>query len=650
MVCRIDLASLDLMLSEAWDEVMSEKSGNDGYSKADNGPGSDGYKLRDPGEFAKNFAQLLHEGGKVVSSLAQRPESANSGSYSSSSESGEAAKVLGAVAGQWFNQPAKLMGAHVKLAQTYTDLWAQTVRRMLGEEVEPLAEPGLGDGRFRDSDWSERQFFDFVKQAYLLTADWADEMVQDTEGLDEHTKHRAKFYVNQIASALSPSNFVLTNPEILRETLASNGENLVKGLQHLSRDLDESHDLFRVSQTDYEAFEVGKNLATTPGKVVFQNDLFQLIQYEPTTEEVHKIPLVIVPPWINKFYILDLIPEKSFIAWAVNQGFTVFVMSWVNPDQRLGHKSFEDYMKEGVLEAVEAAKTVCGTKRVNALGYCVGGTLLSATLAYMAATNDERIGSATFFTAQVDFTNAGDLLVFIDDAQLRSLEQMMAERGYLDGARMASVFNTLRPRDLIWPYVINNYLLGKKPLPFDLLYWNSDSTRMPAANHIFYLRQFYKENRLAKGEMELFGVKLDMTKVDVPVYELATREDHIAPAKSVFQGSRLFSGPVRFVLAGSGHIAGVVNPPVKKKYQYWTGKKPSSKKLPTPTLEGWLELAKEHPGSWWPDWKDWLSNNSGKMVPGRIPGEGPLKVIEDAPGSYVLVKTGKDDTVAGDKA
>lgn len=632
------------MLREVWDDVMSENSGNDGHSKAGNKADTDGYKLRDPGEFAQNLAQLIQEGSKVISSVAQRPDSANSGSYSSSSESGEAAKVLGAVASQWLNQPAKLASAHVKLAQTYADLWAQTVRRMLGEEVEPLAQPGPGDGRFKDADWSERQFFDFVKQAYLLTVNWADDMVENTEGLDDHTKRRAEFYVNQIASALSPSNFVLTNPEVLRETLASNGENLLKGLRHFSDDLNQSHDLLSISQTDYGAFEVGRNLATTPGKVVFQNDLFQLIQYAPTTKDVHKIPLVIVPPWINKFYILDLVPEKSFIAWAVDQGFTVFVMSWVNPDQRLGHKSFEDYMKEGVLEAVEAARTVCGTKRVNALGYCVGGTLLSATLAYMAATEDERIASATLFTAQVDFTNAGDLLVFIDDAQLKSLEQMMAERGYLDGARMASVFNTLRPRDLIWPYVINNYLLGKKPIPFDLLYWNSDSTRMPAANHIFYLRQFYKENRLAKGEMELFGVKLDMTKVKLPIYELATKEDHIAPAKSVFHGSRLFSGPVRFILAGSGHIAGVVNPPAKKKYQYWTGKKPSSNKLTSPTLEGWLELAKEHAGSWWPDWKEWLSEKSGKKVKARIPGEGPLKAIEDAPGSYVRVRSGRDET------
>lgn len=629
------------MLGEAWDVGMSEKSKNDGHSMAgDDGP-DNGYKLNDPGELARNVAHLLTEGGKVASSLAKRSDSSSKGPYSTSSEMGEAAKVLGAVASTWLNDPAKFVDAQGKLAQSYADLWGRSVRRFLGEEVEPVAEPERGDGRFRDEDWSQRQFFDFWKQAYLLTANWAEGMVENAEGLDEQTKRRAEFYVNQIASALSPSNFVLTNPEVLRETLASNGENLLKGLQQFSDDLNRSDDLLRISQTDSEAFEIGRNVATTSGKVVFQNELFQLIQYAPTTEQVHKIPLVIVPPWINKYYILDLNPEKSFVAWAVAQGFTVFIVSWVNPDERLSHKTFEDYMKQGVLEAVETARAICGTKRVNALGYCVGGTLLSAALAYMAAKDDDRIASATFFTAQVDFSNAGDLLVFIDDAQLKSLEEMMAERGYLEGSRMATVFNMLRPRDLIWPYVVNNYLLGKKPFPFDLLYWNSDSTRMPAANHAFYLRQFYKENRLAKGEMELDGVKLDMSKVTLPVYELATREDHIAPAKSVFIGSRLFSGPVRFVLAGSGHIAGVVNPPAKKKYQHWTGKKPTSKKLPSPTLEGWLELAEEHAGSWWPDWKDWLAERSGKMVEARTPGAGPLSAIEDAPGSYVRVRSGR---------
>ncbi len=611
---------------------MSEKSNND-HDSAGNEK-SDSYRVNEPRELAKNLARLLEEGSKVVSSLASR-NNGQTGPYSTASEAGEAAKVLGTVAQQWVNEPAKLVSAQGRLLQGYTDLWGHSMRRFLGEEVEAVAEPEPGDARFKDADWNEKQFFDFWKQAYLLTAKWAEEMVDDTEGLDKNTKRRAEFYVNQISSALSPSNFALTNPEVVRETLASNGENLVKGMAHLADDLSQSKDLLRIRQTDLEAFEVGRNLAMTPGKVIFQNDILQLIQYAPSTDTVHDVPLLIVPPWINKFYILDLVPEKSFIAWAVEQGFTVFVISWVNPDGKLADKSFEDYMHEGILEAVGAVKDATGQKKINALGYCVGGTLLSATLAYMAAKGDTRIASATFLTAQVDFSKAGDLLVFIDDTQLKALEEMMAERGYLEGARMATVFNMLRPRDLIWPYVVNNYLLGKNPFPFDLLYWNSDSTRMPAANHAFYLREFYHENKLSKGEMELGGERLKLKKIDIPIYELATREDHIAPAESVFKGAKMFSGPVRFVLAGSGHIAGVVNPPAKKKYMHWTGKKPSSKKHPAPTLEDWLGKAKEHEGSWWPDWSEWLSEHSGEKIPARTPGSGKLPPIEDAPGSYV---------------
>jgi polyhydroxyalkanoate synthase len=414
----------------------------------------------------------------------------------------------------------------------------------------------------------------------------------------------------------------------MRATIASNAENLVQGMAHLVKDLEQSKDLLRISQTDLSAFEVGRNLAVTPGKVVFQNDIIQLIQYSPSTAEVYERPLLIVPPWINKYYILDLVPEKSFVKAAVDQGFTVFMVSWVNPDARLSQKTFEDYMHEGILAATDAVIKQTGQPWINALGYCVGGTLLASTLAYMAATDDHRIASASFLAAQVDFSKAGDLLVFIDDAQLKSLEEMMAEQGYLDGSRMAAVFNMLRPRDLIWPYVVNNYLLGKKPFPFDLLFWNSDSTRLPGANHAFYLREFYHLNRLAKGEMTLGGIKLDLAKVTVPIYELATKEDHIAPAESVFLGSKLFGGPVRFVMAGSGHIAGVVNPPTRKKYQFWSAS-------PAPSLQEWLANAKEEAGSWWPDWAAWLATLSGSKVPARDPSSGPLKAIEDAPGSFV---------------
>ena len=580
-------------------------------------------------EFTRNMLRLFDQGTKVASSLAERNAANGNSPYSMASEAGEAAKTLGTVAQAWVSNPSKLAAAQGELLQSYADLWGRSVRRFLGEEVEPVARPEPGDNRFSDPGWSDNQYFDFWKQAYLITSRWAEDITKKTEGVDERTRKRAMFYLEQVLSAMSPSNNPFTNPEVVRTTLSTNAENLVQGMAHLAEDIEQSKDLLRVSQTDLSAFEVGRDLAITPGKVIFQNDLIQLIQYEPTTKQVSKAPLIIAPPWINKYYILDLKPEKSFVKFAVDQGFTVFMISWVNPDGQLAQKTFEDYMHEGILKAVEVVNRQLGLHHVNLLGYCVGGTLLASALAYSAAKGDDRIATATFLTAQVDFTEAGDLLIFIDDTQLKSLEEMMAERGYLDGSRMAAVFNMLRPRDLIWPYVVNNYLLGKKPFPFDLLFWNADSTRMPAANHAFYLREFYHENRLAKGEMELGGVKLDLSKIKIPVYELFTREDHIAPAVSVFRGSKLLRGEVRHVMAGSGHIAGVVSPPAKKKYQYWTDGRPAA------TLEEWLKTAKETPGSWWPDWAAWLEKRSGEKVPARDPSSGPFKPIEDAPGSYV---------------
>ena len=576
---------------------------------------------------ARNMVRLFYEGSKALGALAERSQN-GSGPYSMAAEAGEAAKSLGEIARHWVSDPAKLATAQGDLFKGYAELWGRSVRRFLGEEVEPVIEPEPGDNRFKDPDWSNRQYFDFCKQAYLLTSRWAEDVTRTTEGVDDKTRARAMFYLEQLLAAVSPSNFALTNPEVMRATIETNAENLVQGMAHLVKDLEQSKDLLRISQTDLSAFEVGRNLAVTPGKVVFQNDIIQLIQYSPTTAEVYERPLLIVPPWINKYYILDLVPEKSFVKAAVEQGFTVFMVSWVNPDARVSQKTFEDYMREGILAATDAVIKQTGQPWINALGYCVGGTLLASTLAYMAAKDDHRIASASFLAAQVDFSKAGDLLVFIDDAQLKSLEEMMAEHGYLDGSRMAAVFNMLRPRDLIWPYVVNNYLLGKKPFPFDLLFWNSDSTRLPAANHAFYLREFYHLNRLAKGEMTLGGIKLDLSKITVPIYELATKEDHIAPAESVFLGSKLFGGPVRFVMAGSGHIAGVVNPPARKKYQFWSGPQAVS-------LEAWMANAKEEAGSWWPDWASWLVTLSGSKVPARDPSAGPLTPIEAAPGSFV---------------
>ena len=582
-------------------------------------------------EFARNVARIMEEGGKAMAAyLKPREEGRVDDQYS---EVTDVVKTLGQVADYWLRDPQRALELQSSLGKAYLDLWANAVKRMAGEQVEPVAVPDPRDKRFTDPEWSSNQFFDFLKQGYLLTVQWANRLVKDAEGLDQHTLQKADFYVRQIANAVAPSNFVLTNPELLRETVASNAENLVLGMHMLAEDIQAGQGNLKIRQSDAKKFEVGRNLALTPGKVIFENQLMQLIQYAPTTATVLKRPLLIVPPWINKFYILDLTPEKSFIKWCVAQGVTVFVISWVNPDSKLAQKSFEDYMREGPLTALDVIEKATGERAVDAIGYCVGGTLLATTLAYMASTGDGRIASATFFAAQVDFTHAGDLKVFVDEEQIAAREREMNERGYLEGKKMANAFNLLRSNDLIWPYVINNYLKGKEPAPFDLLYWNSDATRMPAANHSFYLRNCYLENRLSKGDMVIGGKKLDLKSVKVPVYNLATREDHIAPAKSVLLGSKYFGGPVRFVLAGSGHIAGVVNPPDKMKYQYWTGPKPTSA-----NLDRWLGKAKEHAGSWWPDWFQWLKKQNPTEVPAREPGGGVLPAIEDAPGSYVKVR------------
>ena len=589
------------------------------------------YRVGNPEEFGRNMLRLMEEGGKVMSGLLERANGKLS-PMSAASDLAEATKLFSEIAQHWVADPGRLVQAQGELVRDFLALSSASVQRLMGGEAPPVVEPEPGDNRFKDPDWSANPYFDFWKQSYLITTRWLEELLQRTEGLDERTRQRAEFYLKQVASALSPSNFPLTNPEVLRETFASSGNNLVQGMTNLVNDMEKSGDILSISQTDTEAFEVGRNIATSPGKVIFQNDILQLIQYTPSTDSVYQRPLLIIPPWINKFYILDLGPQKSFIRFAVSKGFTVFVVSWVNPDGRLAHKTFEDYMTEGILSATDAVKRETGSDKVNVIGYCVGGTLLGTTLAYLAARGEEPFASATFFAAQVDFTKAGDLMLFIDDAQLKALEEMMAERGYLDGSRMATVFNLLRPKDLIWPYIVNNYMLGKKPFPFDLLFWNQDSTRMPAANHGFYLREFYHENKLARGQMSIGGVKLDLGKVKLPIYELCAKEDHIAPAKSVFIGSKLFGGPVTYVLAGSGHIAGVINPPDRPKYQYWTNDKKAA------TLEAWLEGAREHPGSWWPHYADWLAKHSGGQVKARAPGQ-TLGVIEDAPGRYVKVKS-----------
>ena len=534
--------------------------------------------------------------------------------------------------------PNRLVQAQMELWQQYMNLWQVTAQRMMGQPAAPVAEPAKGDKRFNDPAWKDEVVFDYLKQSYLLTARWLQGTVKEVEGVDDKTAKKVDFYTRQFIDAMSPSNFAMTNPQVVKATVESKGENLLKGLQNMLTDLERGKGKLAIRQTDMDAFKVGGNVATSPGKVVYQNELMQLIQYAPSTAEVYQVPLLIVPPWINKFYILDLKPENSFIKWATEQGYTVFVISWVNPDERLAGFVFEDYMKKGPLAALDAIEKATGQRKVSAIGYCIGGTLMATTLAYMAARDDDRIAACTFFTAQVDFTEPGELGVFIDEDQLAGIEQMMGKKGYLEGAEMATTFNMLRANDLIWSFVVNNYLMGKDPFPFDLLYWNADATRMPAAMHSYYLRNMYQKNLLSQpGGLVVDNVPIDLRKITVPVYLQAGKEDHIAPAKSVYKATQIFKGPVRFMLAGSGHIAGVVNPPRNKKYQHWLNETATN----PPTLAEWQAGAKEFPGSWWHDWDKWLSALSGPKVPARVPGEGGLPAIEDAPGSYVKVRSGE---------
>ncbi len=535
---------------------------------------------------------------------------------------------------QMASNPEKLIKANLDLWQQHLDLWEHAAKRMLGSETEPVATAERGDRRFKSSEWDDNAVFDIIRQSYLITSRWLTNTMADIDNLSEEDARKVQFHTQQIADALSPSNFLLTNPDVIRETVDSGGKNLVRGMSNLQRDLEAGEGQLKIQMTDPDAFEVGRNVATTPGKVVFQNDILQLIQYEPTTETVFRRPLLIFPPWINKYYILDLQPENSFVKWAVDHGYTVFVASWANPDGELSTRTMTDYLKDGILAALDAVEAATGEREVTTIGYCIGGTLTGAALAYMAETGDDRIKANTFFAAQMDFSEAGDLKVFIDEKQLANLDDKMAELGYLDGNSMYSAFNLLRANDLIWSFYVNNYLLGKEPLRFDLLYWNGDTTRMPRELHMFYLREMYLKNNLAEpGGIELGGVPIDLGKVTIPIYLQAAKEDHIAPYPSVFKAVNLFSGPVRFMLAGSGHIAGVINPPAASKYNYWMNEEQPK------DLEAWVDGATSHPGSWWNDWHEWLSQYSGEQVPARTPGDGALDVIEDAPGSYVLVKS-----------
>jgi polyhydroxyalkanoate synthase len=591
-------------------------------------PSDAAQRLTDPAQLSRSMADIAERSQRIVSDWLKR--------QSQETPSPDPLNIGNAfleMTTKLMANPAGLMQAQIGFWQDYMTLWQNTARRFMGIENTPVIEANPKDKRFKDDAWKDSEVFDFIKQSYLLSARYVQNVVGQAEGLDRKTAQKIDFYSRQFIDAMSPSNFLLTNPEVLRRTAETGGENLLRGLNNLLSDLERGHGKLAIKMTDLDAFKLGENIGVTPGKVVYQNELMQLIQYTPTTPNVLKRPLLILPPWINKFYILDLRPKNSLVRWCVSQGHTVFMVSWVNPDERLADRGFEDYMTEGVFAALDAIEQVTGETEVNAIGYCLGGTLLATTLAWMKAQGDNRIKSATFFVTMLDFAESGELSVFVDEEQLRGLEERMQRHGYLEGTDMAQTFNMLRANDLIWSFVVNNYLMGKEPFQFDLLYWNSDATRMPARMHSYYLRNMYQRNLLAKpGGMELAGEKIDLGTVDVPAYFISTREDHIAPWKSTYRGTQLLGGPCRFVLAASGHIAGVVNPPDGGKYSHWT-----NEALPA-TPEAWFEGAVEMAGSWWPDWNRWVTAIDPAQVPARHPGEGKLSIIEDAPGSYVRVR------------
>jgi polyhydroxyalkanoate synthase subunit PhaC len=581
----------------------------------------------DPLKFSANMAVVAAQSQKLIQEFMNQPPDP---SLSGMANVQAIAAAFMELTEKMMADPATVASAAVDLWTKYTLAWHQASQHALFASTK--AEAASGDRRFKDKAWAENAIFEFIKETYLISAESILGAVRNVKGLDTKTAHKIDFYTRQFVDAIAPSNFIGTNPEVLRATIETGGDNLMRGLSNLLDDLLRGKGKLAISMTDAKAFRLGKNVAATPGKVIAQNDLMQLIQYAPTTSEVKKRPLLIVPPWINKYYVLDLRPGNSFIRWAVSQGHTVFVISWANPDEQLATRSFEDYMLEGTLAALTFIEQAVGEQDVNAIGYCLGGTLLASTLAYLSAKSDERVRSATYFVTLVDFTDVGDMAVFIDEQQLSALEKRMKERGYLDANDMAASFNMLRANDLIWSFVVNNYLLGKEPLPFDLLYWNSDATRMPAAMHSFYLRNMYQENKLVKpGGITLAGVPIDLRRITTPSFLLSTREDHIAPWRSTYAATQIYSGPVKFVLSASGHIAGVISPPGSK-YGHWENDELS------PTPDAWFEKATAAPGSWWPVWDKWVSEYAGGTVAARVPGSGKLPAIEDAPGSHARVR------------
>ena len=527
--------------------------------------------------------------------------------------------------------PVRAWNNYNDFVQQYTQLMTETALKFWGGDlqVNPVVEPEKGDKRFSAPDWQQNAVFDALKQSYLLAATTLLKTARGIERLDEHQQHKLMFYLRQFLDAISPTNLMFTNPQVIHETISTGGQNMVKGMEHLLRDFKSG----QIKMTDTDAFAPGRNLALTPGQVIYRNKLIELIQYAPTTEQVYTIPLLFIPPWINKYYILDMQPQNSFIKFLVDSGFTVFIISWKNPDASMEEITFEDYMTLGPLTALDVVKEITGSQKVNIVGYCIGGTLLAMVLSYLTALGDKTANSATFFVSLLDFREVGDTAVFIDEPQVTYIEGQMMERGYLDSRSMASMFNMMRANDLIWSNVVNNYLLGKEPPAFDLLYWNNDGTRMAREAHSFYLRNTYLENNLVKpGKIVLKDVPIDLKRIRQDIYAVGAQQDHIVPWKAAWQISQLVSGKVRFVLGGSGHIAGIINPPSKGKGAYWVSDKPAA------SADEWLEGAKNQQGSWWTNWLEWLMPRSGELKEPPSLGSKVHPPITPAPGTYVLEK------------
>ncbi|WP_340109685.1 class I poly(R)-hydroxyalkanoic acid synthase [Pikeienuella sp. HZG-20] len=580
-------------------------------------------------EFAANMATVMQRTQEI---LAQMADAGVKDAQEYQADPINIGPLFAGLTQEMLSNPLALAEKSLELWTAQAELWRRSMTGWIGaEEAEPLVRPERGDKRFADKEWSENQFFDYMKQTYLLTSRWAQDVAHTTGDMPERDRRKLDFVMRNIMEAMSPSNFAVTNPAVLRATVEEKGANLVRGVEALAKDVARGKGKLLISQTDMEAFKVGENLALTEGAVIWQNEVLQLIQYAPKTEKVWARPLLFVPPWINKYYVLDLNPEKSMMRWLVEQGHRVFMISWVNPDAAQKDETWDSYMT-AIMKAIDKVLEETGEKKVNVASYCIGATMTGTMLAYMAKKKDRRVASATMFTGQLEFSSAGELQVLADEKTLQLLDEQM-EEGFLPADVMANAFNMLRSSDLVWGYVVQNYMLGKAPFPFDLLYWNADSTSMPAKVHRFYLQRFYNDNALAKGELEVRGERINLGDVAIPVYHLASREDHIAPVASVYRGAKLLKKAAnRFVVAGSGHIAGVVNPPALGKYQHWV-----REGVEAADAEEWLAGAEEVPGSWWPDWDRWLAQRSGKKIDAREPGA-RLGVIEPAPGSYVKVR------------